>query len=206
MSFHRTTIPRVFLVVVALLIWFNYYTGQIAAQTDTLKVWSALMWGFAALYANIMFFINNSTHIRRKGEYWYLRILAFVVAITFIVVGIFMGQSSDSYTWLMNYTLVPASNASWLTAFFIFAVSYHKYTGARDWTSLMFVIGLVIANVSQIPMFAANPAVSSMGDWFYTYPGNGVMRAMFISVAVGMIITIVRTFLGLQRSLADKMR
>jgi len=204
MSFHRTTIPRTLLIVVTLIIWLNYFTGQLFDVSSTMKAWAALMWGFAAIYANLMFFVNNSSHIMKKMEYWYFRAWAFVVAIIFIVIGLSFGESSAWFTWLMNYTLVPASNASWLTAFFIFIVSYHKYTSARDWSSLFFVIGLVIATVGQIPMFAANPVVGEFGQWFYTYPGNGVMRAMYLSVAVGMLIIIVRTFLGLQRSLAEK--
>jgi hypothetical protein len=169
-----------------------------------MQTWAAYLWGYAAIYANSMFFINNIGHVQRRGEYWYFRAWAFVVAIIFIVIGLTIGQTSDAYTWLMNYTLVPASNASWLTAFFIFAVSYHRYTHARDVRSLFFTIGLVLSNLGQIPMFAANPSVSALGQWLYSYPGNGVMRAMTLSVAVGMLITIVRTFLGLQRSLAEK--
>lgn len=204
MSLHRTLLPRALLIIVALVIWLNYFTGQLADMSSTMKAWASLMWGFAALYANIMFFLNNTGHIRSKREYWYFRAWSFVVAIIFIVSGLFIGQATGPYAWLMNYTLVPASNASWLTAFFIFVVSYHKYTAARDWSSLFFVIGLVIATVGQIPMLATSGTATSLGQWFYTYPGNGVMRAMYLSVAVGMLLIIVRTFLGLQRSLAEK--
>jgi hypothetical protein len=182
----------------------NYFTGFLAVETSAMKSWAAMLWGFAAIYANLMFFINNFRHIQNKAEYWWARALAFVIAVIFIVVGLAYGQASELYTWLMNYTLVPASNASWLTAFFIFAFSYHRYTHARDLSSMFLVVGLILSNLGQIPMFAANPSISALGQWLYSYPGNGVMRAMYMSVAVGMLITIVRTFLGLQRSLAEK--
>lgn len=204
MSLHRSILPRVLLIVIALLIWLNHFTGLIEAETSTIQGWGAMLWGFAALFANAMFFINNTRHIQNRSEYWWLRLWAFIVAFIFIVVGLTYGQAHEFYTWLMNYTLVPSSNASWLTAFFIFAFSYHRYTHARDMSSLFFVVGLILSNIGQIPMFQANPQVGTLGSWLYSYPGTGVMRAMYMSVAVGMLITIMRTFLGLQRSLAEK--
>ncbi len=201
---YRSTIPRVMLIVVAVIIWLAFFTGQLASLSTEFKKWSVTVSLMMVILGILLYFTRGISHVKDKKPFWYFRGFALFVAVVYVVIGLGLGRSSAEYSWLMKYTLTPASSASWLTAFFIFVLAWHKYLHFRDVSTFMLVVGLVISTVYNIPAFAANPIVRQIGTWTYDYPATGVLRAMFLSTAVGMLMTIVRTFMGMQRSLQVK--
>jgi uncharacterized membrane protein YoaK (UPF0700 family) len=193
-------VPSLIILVLAITIWVNFFTGAAGGITDSIKIGSATLWAFANLLSSLYFFIRAYPQItQKKIQYWWLRAWAVIVALIYIVVGLVYSQSGDQYVWLTNIIVVAADRVSWLPMMFVVLTIIRRSFVARNLSTALYVIGAGLAYARATPMLTANPMFLEFVQWFAKYVTRGLGRTLTIGAGTAALLLIVRQFMGLER-------
>jgi hypothetical protein len=200
----RTTIPQILVIIVALIVWGNYFI-----QNPTLKTWSGEVSSWAVVIAGatliagiISLTITHGKVIQKPPSTESLFLSVVLLAGMFITIGIGQGFGIGSvpYKWIFNWVFYALWVVLWsFPGFFLFTTTFRAMR-VRNIETLLFTLGGVLVMMRLFPLAdLIHPEQSRAGTWVLNVVNAGAVRGIYISVAIGFIGLAVRTMLGRER-------
>jgi len=188
-----------FIGITVLFDWFiPTPTGSIAGKV--LRDWNVIIVAWAiGLGAFTMYRTHYRHLVRRTRGQWPYSTVTLVVSTLYIVVGLGLGAGTPTYRWMYSNVILPLGGAVFASvAFYIASAAYRVMRVRSIDAALLLVSGLI--------MLLATAPIGSViwsgfltgGNWLMDTVVTGTYRAFTIGIALGFILTGVRTLLGLE--------
>jgi hypothetical protein len=199
---YKRTIPMILVFVIGMVMVLNFFTPieSVKNLAGTLQSWGVLLTSFAILVSVTNFLRQQVIRVSSQVQRWPFFIWTVVVFLIYVVVGITYGQASAMYMNLFNLMALIGSVGTTSMVAHMWAGVYRtvRVTNLRSFIVLFFMIVIMLR---QAPITAAAfPAVKNFGDWVYEIPTSAGLRAVIITIGLGMCILGIRVLLGYERA------
>jgi len=192
----------ILIFVVGIIVLFDWFiptpAGSIAGKV--LRDWNVIIVALAiGLGAFTMYRMHYRHLVRRTPGQWPYSAVTLVVSTLYIVVGVGLGAGTPTYKWMYSNVILPLGGAVFASvAFYIASAAYRAMKVRSIEAALLLVSGLI--------MLLATAPIGSViwsgfltgGNWLMDTVVTGTYRAFTIGIALGFILTGVRTLLGLE--------
>jgi hypothetical protein len=199
MSFlKRRETAFLFYVVPMLACLFSHFFIFIPWLMGELINWAISIWTFSYLIGIYSMFRNRVELTIRRAPGWYYGIVT--MAAFFILFGFGFLPHGLGYDWAILNVYTPIRMAIRLAGL-INMVFLYRGARARSFDALiiLFVVAVLVLAKSAIgPVMS--PLIVDLGNFFNEAPNTGVMRAITVGMAVGLLVTFTRALLGLERT------
>jgi hypothetical protein len=160
-------------------------------------------WGLiTANFAFILGLVNLSrSHIiniqKRTSGSWAYSVVLMAVLILMIMVGIFLGQDNEIYSWLFTNGLLPLDATMYsILGYFIASGAFRAFR-ARNLDSGLLIGAAIVVMLTNAPIgvqvWSGFPVI---GKWIMRVPVTAGMRAIIIGVGVGSLTYAIRVLIG----------
>ncbi len=165
------------------------------------KEWTILLTAFALLLGLVNLALVHLDRLARRAEPGAgYSALVLLTALTVLLIGLFLGASSDALAWVFDYLYVPLHGAFFaLVAFFLATAAYRALRARSIETTLMLVAALVVF-IGQAPLLGA---LNEAKEWVLRVPGVAGVRGILLGVALGTIATGLRLLIGMDRPYSE---
>jgi len=198
----KRRIPMVLIFLVGIIVLFDWFiptpVGSSAAKV--LRDWNVII---VALAIGLGAFTMYRTHyrhlVRRTPGQWPYSAATLVVCTMYILVGLGLGVSAPTYQWMYSNVILPLGGAVFASvAFYLASASYRVMRVRSIEAALLLVSGLIMLLATAPIGSVIWSGFLTTGNWLMDTVVTGVYRAFTIGIALGFILTGVRTLLGLE--------
>jgi len=194
----RREIAILFYVVPMLFLVFEYFTGIGSESSSALIGWAIILSTFTYLIGGFAIFRLHILNIaKQKGEWPYSVILITSFAL-------FLGLAytyQPGYKWVLENVYTPLTIIMFGFVGFYAATALFRGARIRNFNAGLLIICAIFLMLYNAPIGEAMwPGFKTIGGWLKDVPNTGVMRAVTIGVAIGILATFVRALLGLETS------
>lgn len=200
----RRHIPLVILTIVALLLTYNYYTGELGVEVSRVRTYGIVAGNFAVLLATTSFlmrsFASITRYLRERAWRWIgLHVYSLAVFATFLGTYLLRGMAEE-YDWLSVSIMNPSYTTSWaLTAFYCAAAVYRSWR-IRNLETALLVIAAVFSALAQAPgVVAVIPGSDFIGTWLTEVISKGGYRVFTITAGIAATAILIRSLRGRMR-------
>ena len=130
---------------------------------------------------------------------WPYSIVLILFSVAVLVAG-YAGPASPLSRSLFNAVQYPLQTAIASLLIFFVAAALFRTARIRGWTSVLFVVVVVIVLLGQVPFFDPLTAVK---DWIMTVPALAGTRGILLGVALGTVVTGLRLLMGIDRPYSE---
>jgi hypothetical protein len=206
---HR--IPTAVAVGVGLLTLVGYflYTYVPGFRLHLVLIrWATILAAVAFLIGIVNLLGVHTRRIAARERNWPYSIFLILAALLVMVVAGVEGQGPGGATvnWLFQYVLFPleAAGAS-LLIFFLAAAAFRMMRRRPSWSTLLFVLTIVLVLVSTVPL-GGEPGriLRIVRSWLVDVIGTAGTRGMLLGVALGTIATGLRVLVGIDRPHSER--
>ena len=203
---YQRQIPLALTFIVGMIVSFDWFVKWEPLQTltTTLMNFQIVMVAFMMGFAGVNLVYLHSKRIQRNmsdNKLFDALLSAILLACLFIwiIVGVFMGQTSDLYKWLFNTFNQSLSATAYAATLFYLASSTYRVLRIRSAeTGLLLLVG-TITICANIPLFTAYfPILGTILVWISDGLVKYSYRAITIGVGLGGILMGVRTLLAME--------
>lgn len=194
----RREVAVLFYVVPMLTFLFVDYTNIMPWISGELISWAITIWTFSYLIGIFSMFRNRAEAIIKRTEGWQYGLILYISF--FILLGLAILPHESGYNWAILNVYTPI-RLSIRLAGLINMVFLYRGARARslDASLILIVVGALILGKSAIgPVLI--PWVVDLANFFNGAPNVGVMRAITIGMAIGLLTTFIRALLGLEKT------
>lgn len=194
----RREIAILFYVVPMLFLVFEYFTGIGSEVSSALIGWAIILSTFTYLIGGFAIFRLHILNIsKRRGDWPY----SVILIVTFII---FLGLAytyQPGYDWVLKNVYTPLTIIMFGFVGFYTVTALFRGARIRNPHAGLLIICAILLMLYNAPIGEAIwPGFKTIGGWLKDVPNTGVMRAVTIGVAVGILATFVRALLGLETS------
>ena len=202
--FYKRRLPALIVFIIAVLLWFNYFTGELASPVNSIKAWVTPLHAFSAVLAAGYFYIRGVERVKKREPHWYLSIWSMALACIFILVGLAFTQTGSEYGWLSDYILIPASRVAFLPIFFPLVTIMSRAYTIRNLSTAFFIGGAVVAHIVSTPYLTSFTVGKELSNWYWQYARATIKRAITFGEAGSAIALVVRQIAGIGRRKEEK--
>jgi hypothetical protein len=166
--------------------------------------WAAIVTAFAIFlgFANVVSVHWSRIHIRKPGAVYSGVLLASLFAT--LIFGLGGGPTSAGSRFIFTYILQPLESTFFaLLALFMMTAAFRAFR-VHNLESFFFVLFAVIVLLGQVPisiyLWSEFPVIK---DWILNVPTLAGVRGILLGVALGVIATSLRIFIGADRPYSD---
>lgn len=140
---------------------------------------------------------RNVMMIKRRSSGWLYQVLQLILVYLMISIGLFLGQTSIPYTWLIEAFVMPCSVVLYSIATFYMISAGARAFRARNFNSLLFLLAAVLVLFAQAPMTESlMPWPAVIREYLGSTFGKTVGRVFGLGLSISVIVLGVRTLLG----------
>ena len=188
--------------IVGFFILFSYFvkSPEVNSAASLLTKIVTVIMGLAGLLG-----IGNLTkiHLKRvthKSKNWIPSLVLLISMYIPLVIGLLLTRKCPTYTYIYSKIYTPVSMSFFaILSFYILSGAYRAFR-VRNFESLIMVGSAIIVFLGNAPisglLWGGFPAVTL---WLFIAPNAAGYRGILIGIAIGLIITGIRTLLGRER-------
>jgi len=225
----KRNLPLILAFIAGLVVLFSEFIPHrpFSAIVDTLQEWFMIISGFAMLLGLISLLSMNASRISSKSQDWQYYLAGMISFALMVLMGALwgmeerpgmLGQGSLVSSWLgkkpfdylYDNAFVPLSATIFsLLAFFIASAAYRAFI-IRTLESNLLMIAAVIVILGRtgfgtmltgwLPDSLKFWHLPNLADYIMQYPNSASQRAIMISASLGIIGSVLRIILGIERS------
>lgn len=199
----RRTLPLVVTIVVALIMFLDYYTGApvVVDFSRTVTSWSVVIGLFGQLLGVVALISMNARHLQKKTpKRWYFSIMMLATLFLFFAVGLTATTSGAIYRVMYDNVVVPLESAMMGVLGFYFIIGGYKAFRGFSLEVAAFIISLLAILLMLAPIATAIwPGFTDIGSWIQLVPNRAAQRGVLIGVALGAIVLAFNTLLGREK-------
>jgi hypothetical protein len=200
---YRRLFPVLIIAIVGLLALGDSFL-KFAVVNDVvkeLKAWGVILAAFTLGLGTVDSFLRHWRNIQTRREgIWQYSIVTLSVIIIIVVLGLTLGDTSDTYVFLYENLFVSSDMTLQTIAFFWSISAMLRAFRARSIEAAAMVIAGVIALLAPIPLTGMLlPFVPPVSSWLVETVTLGPSRGLIIAAAVGAVAVGIRTLLGYEK-------
>jgi hypothetical protein len=204
----RRRIPLYLGFIFAFVLIYDFYftpgKAFISPIASEFVKWGGIILQMAGLIGSISVFLLHATRVRREKKLFNKAASAWALVMFTISfsLGMLYGQASEAYLWVYD-TVVANGRATvyGLMCFILLSVTWRAYR-ARTFESTVLMITGLFALLNNTPAATATwKGFADIGAWLLSIPSKGASLALLTGLAIGGILTGLRTILGAERGL-----
>jgi len=199
----RRTLPLVVTIVVALIMFLDYYTGApvVVDFSRTITSWSVVIGLFGQLLGVVALISINARHLQKKTpKRWYFSIMMLATLFLFLAIGLATTASGAIYQLMYNNIVVPLESAMMGVLGFYFIIGGYKAFRGFSLDVAAFMLSLLAILLMLAPIATAIwPGFTDIGGWIQLVPNRAAQRGVLIGVSLGAIVLAFNTLLGRER-------
>lgn len=169
------------------------------AVRDRLIEWAVIVAAFAVILALFNVLQFHGQRVLRSREGWfYSLVLILSVSISWIP-PMLRGPSSAIAETVLEYVITPLSGS--LAALLVFTLTWsgvRLLRHRRNAWSVLFIVVVALSLLGTTPLLGIE-WLADVRDWLIRVPGMAGFRGLLLGVALGILITALRIFLGTER-------
>jgi hypothetical protein len=207
MSFIKKIEIPLTIVSILILISFIDYTLAIPGLptlVGTFETWATLIAAFALLIGCINLSVIHINRVYRRDQYseWYLSVYMLVLIVVIYIIGMFLGQNSGYYLWILNNLYSPISQGTYGIMAIYYTAAIYKSIRIRNFQTLLIATLIVIVALWHSPIINNYvPVLSDLGNWVIRQWLVSGRRSSDMAWAIGSIILTIRIILQFERNL-----
>jgi hypothetical protein len=180
-------------VLPLLFLLLNYYTGVADPVAKELVGWGQTLWNFSMLIATLTMFKQFGTNmIQRKKDSEYSAIL-FVAFFAYLAC---LYAFPAGYDYILTNYQTPLSMGLLVGTFNTYTLLF-RGARTRNWLGVLLLVSSILFALHLIPIAVRTwSGFDIIGAWINDIPNAGVMRAITITMGVGLVATLVREVTG----------
>jgi hypothetical protein len=205
-------LPFIIAIICTIICLFSFfYPGTpVDAAASTLYSWVVIATSIAIVVGliNVLRIWTRETVKRTPGR-WYIAVYGIVLALVMVISGLAEGSQSVSLRpgspssiikWFyQNFYLYGGMAGSALSGLWMVTAAYRAFR-ARTVESALFLIGGVFLTLKNAPIggviWGGFPQIA---DWIQKMPYSATMKALYISMGLGIIAYALRFYLHKER-------
>lgn len=204
MKLFKQTIPQLICSVAAVTLILGGYLKVPALKTagNQLTAWITLITPFAMIMGAIMVtrtkivsIIKGRDTVGRFLDVWQLAIMVFIISL-----GMVGGITHPQYVWVFDKIVKVLSGATTGLIVLLTLSSAWRVLKVKNWESSLFIAGLFLTMLALVPLgeviWSGYPKIAA---FVQDVLSMATMRALAISMVVGMVATGLRTILGIEK-------
>lgn len=187
----------VYILPLLFLILTNY-TGLLPSIRTGVLGWAVIIATFTYFIGLVNVFKHNIARINRKKRDWIYDPLFFIA---FLAVFIAKYTNLNAFDWLINKFLLPMQIAMLGYVGMYFYTMYFRGARTRNWAATLVLMSAILTMLGNSPIGPGIwPGFGAIFLWIKDVPNTAGMRGLLIGMGLGIILTIIRTILGLERA------
>ena len=200
----KITIPVIIVAFaggVMLLEWF-FSSPQIAQVGGLLTKLGVLIFSMAMIVGLIGITIKSVRNTTRQGKGWLYDVWLLGVLYIWIILGLYLGQTSRDYQWLFdNFITALYQSMLALPSLSLFVAIYRGYKFKLNPNSIALTVSFLLVLAAGAPLGELIwPGFTPIRNWIINVPSAAAERALIITMALGIIGICLRTIFGLERT------
>jgi hypothetical protein len=163
--------------------------------------WFNIATAFMTLIGAINLTRIHGTNIQRRKSGYYNSIALLIALWGYIVLGVWQQNTSVTYRWIYNSTVVPWEATMFsIIAFFISSAAYRTFRVRTLEGALLGIVAAVVmlGNVPLGPVLTH--WIPDIRGWLMNVPNGAGFRAIRIGIYIGTFGAAMRIALGLERA------
>lgn len=201
MGSFKYRIPQIICSVVAVVVVLSGFlkVPALKAAGTNLTNWVTVVTPFAMIVGAVSVLKTKVTSVakHRDREGWLLDAWQAVLTVGVISLGMIGGTTHPLYVWVFDKIVMVLESAVLGLIALLLLSSAWRVLKAKNWESCLFIAGLFVSLLSQVPLgemvWGGFPKISA---FVQNVVSMATMRALGISIALGLITTGLRTILG----------
>jgi len=192
----------ILIFVIGIIVLFDWFiptpAGSIAG--GVLRNWNVIIVAFAIGLGAFMMYRTHYRHlVRRTAGQWPYSAVMLVVSTMYIVVGVGLGADNPTYKWMYSNVILPLGGAVFASVAFYMASAAYRVMRVRSIEAALLLVSGLILLLATAPIGSVIwSGFLTGGNWLMDTVVTGTYRAFTIGIALGFILTGVRTLLGLE--------
>jgi len=187
--------------IVGIIMVASYFSTSRDVQTVAggLSAWGVVLTAFAILVSVVNGLRYQARIVMRRGERWPFFLLSIIVFFAYLIVGIALGPASGLYVSMFDVTtLIGTVGTFSMTAYSWMGI--YRVMRVRNFGALIVLVFFFLVGLRQTPLIAAwSPQITAFGDWCFAVPNTAGVRAVQITIGLGLAILGIRVLLGQER-------
>lgn len=202
---YRRTIPVAIMFIIGIFLFYEFYFNVPKVVNDVsgeIQNYAIIIAGFAMGIGaiNLLFTHGISIRKREKGQ-WLYSLWLLIVMITFTVVGVSLGISSNQYQFLFNNFFYPIDSTIYALIGFMVVYAIYLTFRARSYETTYLLVLAFVALLGNSPIGpAVFPPLTGLQSWLASVPNTAAVRGFNFAMSIGAIIIGFRTIIGRERS------
>jgi hypothetical protein len=200
----RTRVPQVLTSLVGLFLLVTYFFELPRSIVDVANFIPRFCVVIVAIAVGVgtITLLNHHVSLIRKREagQWIYSIVMLVTLSLFVVVGLGMGATDRTFSWIYESLLVPCSTTTYAMWCFFIASACFRILRVRSRESLVLLVSAILVMLSNAALgeliWVNFPLV---GSWIQTVPMMAVFRGLTMGVGLGLILLGIRVLLGREK-------
>lgn len=203
---YKRQIPLALTFIVGMIVTFDWFVKWEPLQelTTTILNFQIIMVAFMMGFAGVNLLILHTKRIQRNmsDNKMFEVLLSVVLLACFIIwtlVGIVIGRTSDTYSWLFSTFNQPLSATAYAATLFYLASATYRVLRVRSAETGVLLVVAFITILANIPLITTYvPMITSIRTWISDYLVKYSYRSITIGVGLGGILMGVRTLLAME--------
>ena len=200
----KVTIPVIIVGVaggVMLLEWF-FDPPQIAQVSGIFQKLAVLIFSMAMIIGMVGITIKSVKNTQKKGKNWLFDVWLLFVLYAWIIIGLYVGQTSKDYQWLFdNFITALYQSMLALPSLSLFIAIYRGYKFKLNLNSSAITVSFLLVLAAGAPLGELIwPGFTPIRNWVINVPSGAASRALIITMALGIIGISLRTIFGIERT------
>ena len=195
----KKSVPILLVFITSLIFLAEYFVfPELKDVVTLLQNWGIILTAFTLCFGavNMFMFHGKQVSLRAKGQ-WPYSLWLLMILVLFTLVGVIMGATSTSYSWLYNSSYFALSATVYSSLGFYMTSGIYRALRAKNAESALLLIVGVIVLARNAPALAAQfPILVSMDSWLSSVPTTSAQRGIMIGAALGAIALGLRTMIG----------
>lgn len=186
----------------AALALIGFFSGGFLHDvTALLSLWVSVIIGFALILGLINVLNVHFKRVAAGGQPVVYSIVLLISAFGVIGAGIYgeVSQSGGGSTaitdWIFRYVYQPLTITIFSLLAFLLISAAIRTLRIKTVESTLLLLGALIVLLGQVQILPFN-SLTTLSQWFQTYPVLGAIRGVLIGAALGAIATSLRYLLG----------
>lgn len=203
---YKRQIPLALTFIVGMIVTFDWFVKWEPLQglTTTLMNFQIIMVAFMMGFAGVNLVVLHTRRIQRNmsdNKMFEVVLSVVLLACFFIwtIVGIFIGRTSDTYSWLFTTFNQPLGATAYAATLFYLASATYRVLRVRSAETGVLLLVAFITILANIPLITTYlPIITDVRTWIADYLVKFSYRSITIGVGLGGILMGVRTLLAME--------
>jgi len=200
----KTRIPQVLTTLIGLFLLITYFfrlPTSIVDAADFIPRFCVVIVAIAVGVGTITLLNYHISLIRkREAGQWLYSIVMLATLSLFVIVGLGVGTTDPSFTWIYESMLVPCSTTTYAMWCFFVASACFRILRVRNKEAFALLVSAILVMLSNVALgeliWINFPLI---GSWIQSVPMMAAYRALTIGVGLGLILLGIRVLLARER-------